>query len=143
MTTVLVFGTFDLVHPGHIDFFRQAKKHGKRLIVVVARDKTIENVKGEMPKFDELTRLDAVSSVPEVDKAVLGSEGDKYEIIRDMDPDVICLGYDQFVFVDELEDKLKSFDMDIKILRMKAHKPEKYKSGLLKPHYHEPVMQDS
>lgn len=42
---VMAFGTFDVFHPGHEYYLTQAKKYGDILIVVVARDKTVEKVK--------------------------------------------------------------------------------------------------
>ncbi|MCK5249408.1 MAG: adenylyltransferase/cytidyltransferase family protein, partial [Spirochaetaceae bacterium] len=38
MKTVLVFGTFDVIHPGHQWFLRNAARHGDRLVAVVSRD---------------------------------------------------------------------------------------------------------
>ena len=48
----MAFGTFDLLHPGHINFLNQAKKHGQ-LIIVIARDKTVKEVKGKLPQHKE------------------------------------------------------------------------------------------
>ena len=48
MKKVIVFGTFDILHQGHLDFFRQAKQYGDYLIVAVAHD---ENVKKSRPKI--------------------------------------------------------------------------------------------
>ena len=42
-------GTFDLVHAGHVSYLEQAKKYGDYLIVVVARDETVEEEKGTKP----------------------------------------------------------------------------------------------
>jgi len=132
MKKVLVFGTFDGLHEGHKDFFRQAKGFGDYLVVVVGRDSTVNRVKKRMPKQHENERLDAVQKAPHVDYARLGNEGvSPYEILRDVKPDVICLGYDQTFFVDKLEEKIKEFDLNIKIHRLKAFKPKIYKSSIL------------
>ncbi|MFH1181685.1 MAG: adenylyltransferase/cytidyltransferase family protein, partial [Candidatus Woesearchaeota archaeon] len=55
MATVMVFGTFDILHRGHEHFLRQAKKHG-RLIVVVARSSIVRKLKGKPPMFSERKR---------------------------------------------------------------------------------------
>jgi len=97
MKTVLAFGCFDILHYGHLQYLRKAKGFGDRLIVVVARDATIRKVKGREPVFDEAARREIVKSLGIVDDAVLGHAGGKgkYEIVRDLRPDVIALGYDQ------------------------------------------------
>jgi len=48
---VLVFGTFDGLHEGHKNFFKQAREFGDFLVVVVGRDSTIVKTKGRPPKF--------------------------------------------------------------------------------------------
>ena len=98
MKIVMAFGSFDVLHPGHLYFLNQAKSKGDKLIVVIALDKTIEKVKGEKPKYNERQRLEHVKGMPMVDKAVLGYEKDPYEIIEEINPDIICLGYYQDLF---------------------------------------------
>ena len=89
---VLCFGTYDGLHPGHEDFFRQAREHGDELIVVVSRDTTVLDVKGDLPANGEQHRLKVVTEHPLVDQARLGNPGDKYRIIEEIQPDIICLG---------------------------------------------------
>lgn len=132
MKKVLAFGTFDVVHPGHVFFFRECKKLGDHLTVVIARDSTVIEVKGKAPRFDEETRRVAVQSISEVDKAVLGDPTDKYKIIKMVKPDVICLGYDQKVFVDKIESKLKEFGLHPVVVRIGSFKPEMFKSNLIR-----------
>jgi len=132
MTKVMVFGTFDFVHPGHINFFQQAKKHGDELVVVIARDSTAEKIKGKKPHFSEQDRLQMVQALRVVDKAVMGYPGDVYRIVREENPDVICLGYDQKTFADKLPDKLKEFGLKAEIVRLEPHMPDKYKSSLIR-----------
>jgi len=132
MKKVMVFGTFDGVHPGHENFFQQAKEHGDYLIAVVARDKTVDKVKGHQPDYPETERRNMVASDPNVDLAVLGKYRDKFEIISEHQPDVICLGYDQSSFVDNIESEVRRLGLNCQIIRLKAFKPEIYKSSLLK-----------
>ena len=130
---IIVFGTFDIFHPGHRNFFRQAKKLGDYLMVVVARNQNVKKIKGELPLNDELDRLREVKKNRTVDKAVLGNKNDKYKILRQQQPDVICLGYDQKVNKKELQKKLKEYKLSkVKINKLKAFKPEIYKSSILK-----------
>jgi FAD synthetase len=132
MTKVMVFGTFDFVHPGHLHFFHQAKKHGNELVVVLARDSTAQYTKGKQPFFNEDERMLAVSALKIVDKAVLGNADDVYKVIAEEKPDVICLGYDQTFFVDKLASKLKEFKLNTKIVRLEPYLPERYKSSAIR-----------
>ena len=132
MKRVLVFGSFDLIHPGHHHLFKEAKKLGKELFVVVAKDSTIKKIKGKSPWYDENERLKHVQKVKHVDKAVLGNKGDKYKIIEEIKPDVIALGYDQNFFTDELENEMMKRKIKVRIIRISSYKPEIFKSSLLK-----------
>lgn len=128
----MVFGTFDILHKGHKNFFKQARKYGDYLIVVIARDKTVEQVKGKLPRNNEINRLRTITDNCLADKAVLGSLTDKFAAIKKYKPDFICLGYDQNAFIDKLENKLKKFKPNTKIIRLKPYYPNKYRSSLLK-----------
>ena len=120
----MVFGTFDILHKGHLNFFQQAKKHGDYLIAVVARDKTVKKVKGKVPKHSEKIRLKNLK--PHVDKVVLGYINNKYKVIEKYQPDVICLGYDQKYFLEGL----KQFKISVR--KLKSYYPSKYKSSKLR-----------
>lgn len=129
---VMVFGTFDILHPGHLNFFKQANKYGDSLIVVVARDKTVKEVKNRKPLNDEKSRLKKIKETGLAKEVILGGLGDKYKVIKNFKPDVVCLGYDQKVFIEELKNKLKSFNLKTKIARLKPFKPKIYKSSIIK-----------
>ena len=124
-------GTFDILHQGHLDYFRQAKKFGEYLIVVVARNSSALK-EGKKLQFGEQERLEKVSAQTIVDKAILGNEGDKLKIVEQEKPDVICLGYDQKVDEEKLKESLAQRGVFPKIVRAQAHHPEKYKSSILK-----------
>lgn len=129
MKTVMVFGTFDHLHPGHMDLFRQAREHGDRLIVVVGRNKVIKEIKGYEPEQTEEERLDAIVKTGVADMVLLGSLDDRFAHIRNLKPDVICLGYDQRF---SLAQELPSLFPDIKLVRLEPFHPEQYKSSLLR-----------
>jgi len=129
--TVLAFGTFDGVHPGHEHFLHEAKELGDRLVVVIALDETVIKVKGHAPKFSQNQRLAQVQAVADVDQAVLGYPGDKYKIVEEVHPDLIALGYDQSAFIEGLKPALAERHVDAEIVRLNAFHPQKYKSSLL------------
>ena len=129
---VLAFGTFDIFHKGHEFYLKEAKKHGNTLNVVVARDSTVKQIKGKYPLNNELKRLAKIQNLDYVDDAFLGYEEDKYKIIKELRPDVICLGYDQNSFTDNLEAILRDRDLTPKIVKFeKSFKPELYKTSKL------------
>ncbi|MFA6548064.1 MAG: adenylyltransferase/cytidyltransferase family protein, partial [Candidatus Magasanikbacteria bacterium] len=103
MTKVMVFGTFDIIHPGHLYLLTEAKKLGDFLTVVIARDQTVAEVKGKTAKHNEIVRLKNISELQIADKVILGNDGDKYQVIKEEKPDIIALGYDQRAFVDKLD----------------------------------------
>jgi FAD synthetase len=110
----------------------QAGKRGDHLIAVVARDSTVKKVKGHSPVKNESERLAEVMEAGLVDEAALGNEGgDPYLVIKQISPDVICLGYDQRTYVDGLQDELDKLGLKTVIYRMDPFEPEKYHSGII------------
>lgn len=126
MRKVMAFGTFDLLHKGHLYYLQSAKQQGDFLIVVVARDKNVAKFKGKAPIEDETKRLANIKKLEFVDTAVLGSPDDMYSVIDKAAPDIVCLGYDQKSL------NLELMRPSVKIVRIDAYKPEKYKSSVLR-----------
>jgi FAD synthetase len=91
---VVVAGTFDILHPGHLQLLSFASRLGK-LYVIVARDFNAQRDKGRPTVLDEQSRLHILSSIKFVYKAVLGDEKDYLKPIEDIKPDYIVLGPDQ------------------------------------------------
>lgn len=128
MKKVIVFGTFDLIHPGHVHLLKEAKEYGDFLVVVVARDSTVCEVKGKLPTNKEDERVKNVEKLNIADKVMLGCLDDKYKVIADEKPDIIALGYDQKVFVGQLTDVI---DDNVQIVRISPYMPDLYKSSKL------------
>jgi len=97
--TVLATGVFDLLHIGHLRFLEESKKKGgpgSKLVVVIARDKTVFRRKGKGPVVPEDQRRELVAALRVVDRAILGREEiDLLGILEEVKPDVVCVGYDQ------------------------------------------------
>ncbi len=96
---VLASGTFDLLHFGHVKYLEEAKNAGGKnaeLIVIVARDSTVEKRKGKKPVMPEDQRRSLVESLKVVDEAILGFEDFSIDsVIEKIRPDVIAVGHDQ------------------------------------------------
>ena len=128
----MAFGAFDIFHKGHKNFLKQARVFGDCLIVVVARDKTVLKTKGKQPQNNERKRMAAIKKSGLADKVILGRIKNKYALIKKYRPDIICLGYDQKYFIEDLKTKIKEFSLKTKIKRLKSYKPHIYKSSKLK-----------
>ena len=128
MKRVIAFGTFDIVHPGHVHFLKNARSYGDYLVVVIARDHTVCEVKKKEPKHNENERLEQIKNLGIADEVRLGCIDDKYLVLKEVKPDVIALGYDQSVFVENLE---KSIPPETQIVRIGPYQPEVFKSSLL------------
>lgn len=130
---VMVFGVFDRLHRGHLDFLRQARKYGDELIAVVARDKIVMELKNKTPFHSEQERLAIVQEVPEVTRAVLGDEVQgSYGVITVYKPDVICVGYDQQELAEDLAEKMASWTSALlTIVQLEAYCSDKFHTSHL------------
>lgn len=123
-TKVMAVGTFDILHLGHLNYLREAKKQGDELVVVIACDKTVREHKHE-PLMEEDVRKEMVGALDPVDKAIVGGEGDRFETVEEVDPDIIALGYDQRHQEEKLIEDLQVRGMDhIEVKRMSHHEHE-------------------
>jgi FAD synthetase len=118
---VLASGVFDLLHLGHVRFLEEAKRAGgkdAKLIVIIARDTTVEKTKGRKPIMSEDQRRALVESLKVVDEAMLGYEDlDIGEVIGKIKPDIIALGYDQAGMEKEVKDYVTKHRLPVKIVK--------------------------
>ena len=122
MKKVLVGGRFNILHPGHIYFLQKAKSLGDYLVVVLAHDKTILKQKKAL-LFPAEERKMLVESLKCVDRVIIGYEiGDEsgyIKVVKDENPDIIALGYDQKINAKALQGKVGK---KIKIVRIGNYK---------------------
>lgn len=120
MTRILATGTFDLLHPGHIYFLTQARALGDELFVIVARNSNVTHK--PKPIVPEEQRLEMVNALGVVDKALLGSEKDMFEPLKEIRPDIIALGYDQRFDAEILKKELTKRGLPANVVRIPLSK---------------------
>jgi FAD synthetase len=119
---VLASGVFDLVHYGHVRFIEEAKKIGGKktqLIVIVARDRTVQRLKGRKPIISEDQRRAVIESLKPVDEAILGYEDLSFEdTILKVNPDIIAMGHDQQVLEKQIQSFITEHNLNIRVVRI-------------------------
>jgi FAD synthetase len=130
----MLFGTFDILHKGHLNFFQQARALSAKpfLIVSVARDVNVKKIKSILPVNNQQKRLEIVKKIRGVDRAVLGANENYIGHIVKYKPNIIALGYDQKAYTANLSKLLKKAGLKVKIRRLKPFWPKKYKSSFFK-----------
>lgn len=148
---VLVFGTFDGVHEGHLAFLKQACSAGSGytkgipstgsgnnvsenvcLVVALARDEVAERLKGRRPLRDIGQRTKDLGQTGLVDEVIEGdTDLGSWEVIGKVKPDVIALGYDQVGLKEALEKHIREEGLETEVRVMEAYKPEEYHSSIL------------
>ena len=123
MKRVMATGVFDILHSGHLHYLQEAKELGDELYVVVATDATVRRRKHE-PITPERMRVELVQALKPVDKAILGTEGDMYETVRRIEPDIIALGYDQAFNEKELEAELRKRGLKARVVRLSKYEDD-------------------
>ena len=131
---ILIFGVFDGIHDGHLHFINEAKKHGDHLVAVVARDSVVEELKGKLPEETEVERIESLLKIPEIDFVLLGDPHiSTYNVLKEVKPDIIFLGYDQTALKKDLDKKIKTKELsEMEIIVGVSHKPDELHSSIIK-----------
>lgn len=131
---ILIFGVFDGIHDGHMHFINEAKEKGDHLVAVVARDVNVKELKGELPKNTEVERINMLLKVPEVDLVLLGDgELGVYHVLKEANPDIVFLGYDQNALYKDINKKIKNGSLkQMEVILGTSYKPEIFHSSILK-----------
>lgn len=104
--TVITFGTFDVLHVGHIRILKRAAALGDRLVVGVSADELNRSKKGRAPVFSQEERVEIVSSLAFVDEVFIEESLElKRDYIVEHAADVLAMGDDwkgRFDFVSDI-----------------------------------------
>lgn len=117
---VVVAGTFDILHEGHIKMLWEAKNlagEDGELIVIVARDENVRRFKKRDPVLDESARAYIIKNLKPVDRVVLG-ERDPLDSVVKLRPDVVALGYDQWADESWLREELRRRGLRAEVVRL-------------------------
>lgn len=94
-TIVMTNGCFDIIHPGHLHLFKQAKTLGEFLIVAINDDKSVRRLKGKSRPINDLkSRVKILEAIKHVDAVVVFKEDTPEKIIRIISPDILVKGGD-------------------------------------------------
>ncbi len=129
---VFIGGGFEVIHSGHMYTISKAKSLGDVLVVAVARDSTIRRRKKREPVTGEKDRAIMLASLRQVDAAILGVEGDIYETLERVRPDVVALGYDQHHLESDIEREGRKRGMRLEVVRLDSPEPGLKTSTLLR-----------
>lgn len=132
----MVFGVFDGLHPGHKYFLTEAAKQCAELIVVVTLDDVVLHFKNRLPKFGLAERIEKIKSFGEnltqnlkTKITVIAGDGigeiGQWDVLKNNQPDVVFVGYDQDSVADEM------VRIGVPTVTVQAHYPEKYKSSII------------
>lgn len=129
---VLVFGTFDGIHPGHVYFLKSAAKHGE-LVISLASDTAVRAHKGKVPKKEKI-RIKDLEELSIASKIVVGDKKiGNWSAIKNERPDIVAVGYDQTKLFEALEKIQKEYGF--KIIKIKSFMPKKFHSSIIKKNF--------
>jgi len=96
LRVVFTNGCFDLLHPGHVSYLEEARSLGDALIVAVNTDASVRRLgKGlGRPVNPEADRARVLAALTAVDRVVLFDEDTPYEILTELQPDILVKGGD-------------------------------------------------
>ncbi len=120
--TVVAQGTFDILHPGHVHYLRDAAAMGDELVVIVARGENVTHK--DPPILPNSQRVTMVDALKPVDRAIIGHPEDIFAPIERIDPDVIALGHDQHHDDDAIQAELDRRGIDCTVERASAREPD-------------------
>ena len=92
---VFTNGCFDVLHRGHVEYLKQSRKLGKRLIVGLNSDESVKRLKGSnRPINNEEDRKAILLALRFVDEVIIFDEDTPLRLIQVLRPDIITKGAD-------------------------------------------------
>lgn len=107
---VLANGCFDLIHPGHIRYLREAKGQGDILVVALNSDSSVRKLKGEgRPILNQKERVEIISSFSFVDHLTTFKEINVEKVLLALKPDIHAKGSDYTMDTVPEKETVKSY----------------------------------
>ena len=133
LNKILIFGVFDGIHEGHLSFIKEAKALGDQLVAVVARDDIVEELKGRLPKHNEVERVKMLLEVHDVDLVFLGDpKTGTYNVLKEVKPNVVFLGYDQMALYENLMQSIKNGNLpEMEVIHGNPYKEDIFHSSII------------
>ena len=95
MKTIITFGTYDLLHVGHVRLLSRARELGDRLVVGVSSDNLNFSKKNKYPEFSQQERMEIISMIKGVDQVFLEESLElKASYLKEYAADVLVMGDD-------------------------------------------------
>jgi FAD synthetase len=129
---VMCFGTFDIVHPGHVKFLAAARALGDELFVVVSRDERRKALSGITPVHTQRERIAVLSEFKSVSRAIAGKKNNILTVVKQHRPDVIALGHDQVYGIDTLAAWSAQQKKPPRIVRLRAFNRKRHSTTRIK-----------
>lgn len=129
---VMCFGTFDIIHPGHIAFLEQSASYGDELYVVISRDDRRKKISGTAPIQSQKDRMTIIGALRCVTQVIAGNKRDILAVIKKIKPHVIALGHDQVYGIAVLEQWMARQKNPPTLVRLPAIKRSRYASSRIK-----------
>jgi len=105
-------GCFDLMHPGHIKYFQEAKTFGDILVVTVTPDKYVD--KGpDRPVFNENLRVESIAALECVDYVAINRWSTAVETLKLLEPNVYVKGQE----FENFEDKTGKLQKELEVIK--------------------------
>lgn len=136
MTKVITYGTYDLLHQGHINLLRRAKELGDFLIVGVTSD-SFDRGRGKLNvRNNVLERVEAVKATGYADEVIIEDYlGQKIDDIQKYDVDIFAIGSDWIGKFDYLNEYCKVIYLPrtegISSTMLRAESQDNYKIGII------------
>lgn len=128
---VVVFGTFDIMHPGHVVVLSKASKLGE-VHVVLTTDEMVQHFKSKLPVHPFSERKKRLEKMTIVEQVIPSDTvPNSYSTLNQIQPDNVILGYDQTHMRRKILDKMRDLGLRCKISVMPAYRRSVYKSAKL------------
>jgi cytidyltransferase-like protein len=128
---VFTFGSFDLIHPGHLAYLTHAKQQGDFLTTIVASDESIRQFKQHEPQYSQSKRIHHLQDTWLVDTIIAWHPQNFYSTLQDTLPRVLVFGYDQHLQWVASRYHRQSLPLPF-FIQANAYHPEVFKSSKLK-----------